>query len=150
MKNSLQWHRPSGPWILSTCFLAGAAFSWNPPVKADSFVVPDNTLGAENSVVNELDGLTQIVEGGAIRESNLFHNFLEFNVADSHAVYFANPVTVESILTRVTGDNPSTILGRLGVLGDADLFLLNPNGIVFGEGDFPLPLTIFPYRMVPH
>jgi large exoprotein involved in heme utilization and adhesion len=33
----------------------------------------------------------------------------------------------------VTGANRSDILGRLGVLGDANLFLINPNGIVFGK-----------------
>jgi large exoprotein involved in heme utilization and adhesion len=33
----------------------------------------------------------------------------------------------------VTGANRSEILGRLGVNGPANLFLINPNGIVFGQ-----------------
>ncbi|MDV3351111.1 filamentous hemagglutinin N-terminal domain-containing protein [Leptothoe sp. LEGE 181152] len=103
------------------------------PARADGGVIPDNTLGAESSVVNSLDSLIQLVEGGVVREGNLFHSFWEFNVAEGHEVFFVNPTNVESILTRVTGDKPSAILGRLGVLGDANLFLLNPNGIVFGE-----------------
>jgi filamentous hemagglutinin family protein len=37
-----------------------------------------------------------------------------------------------NILSRVTGSNLSNILGTLGVLGNANLFLINPNGIVFG------------------
>lgn len=47
-------------------------------------------------------------------------------------MYFANPAAITNILTRVTGRNPSNILGTLGVEGGANLFLINPNGIVFG------------------
>ncbi|MEO0536708.1 MAG: filamentous hemagglutinin N-terminal domain-containing protein [Cyanobacteria bacterium P01_A01_bin.123] len=103
------------------------------PAVADSLVVPDDTLSAEGSVVTDIDTVTQQIEGGATRGANLFHSFLEFNVGEDQQVYFANPTGIDTILSRVTGGNPSEILGRLGVLGDADLFLANPNGIVFGE-----------------
>ena len=53
-------------------------------------------------------------------------------MGEGRGAYFANPTGIENILTRVTGSNASNILGRLGVLGGANLFLLNPNGIVFG------------------
>jgi filamentous hemagglutinin family protein len=43
-----------------------------------------------------------------------------------------NPSGIQNILTRVTGGQVSNILGTLGVEGSANLFLLNPNGIVFG------------------
>ncbi|EKU98466.1 filamentous hemagglutinin family N-terminal domain protein [Leptolyngbya sp. PCC 7375] len=130
MENCLQRNGQMS-WMLGVLLMTAAG--WNTPVRAESVVIPDNTLGTESSVINNLDDLNQIVEGGAVRESNLFHSFLEFNVAEDHGIYFANPADIESILTRVTGDNPSNILGRLGVLGEANLFLLNPNGIVFGE-----------------
>ncbi|NEQ50360.1 MAG: filamentous hemagglutinin N-terminal domain-containing protein [Leptolyngbya sp. SIO3F4] len=101
-------------------------------------ITPDETLGNEGSFLTEgvdvRGDLADLVEGGATRGGNLFHSFLEFNVYEGQRVYFANPVGIESILGRVTGDNPSNILGLLGVDGGADLFLLNPNGIVFGEG----------------
>jgi len=99
-------------------------------------IVPANTLGAESSVVTPIPNISGIpsdrIDGGATRGANLFHSFQEFNVGEGRGAYFANPLGIENILTRVTGGNPSNILGRLGVLGGANLFLLNPNGIVFG------------------
>ncbi|WP_424098965.1 filamentous hemagglutinin N-terminal domain-containing protein [Moorena producens] len=99
-------------------------------------ITPDNTLGNEKSVVTpnvDLKGnLGDLIEGGAIRESNLFHSFSDFNVPDMGRVYFDNPAGIQNILTRVTGTNVSNILGTLGVLGNANLFLINPNGIFFG------------------
>lgn len=72
------------------------------------------------------------MKGGARRGANLFHSFFEFNVDNQQQVYFANPVGVANILTRITGNNASNILGTLGVEGTANLFLINPNGIIFG------------------
>ena len=94
---------------------------------------PDNTLGKESSVVAPIDALSDRIEKGAIRGANLFHSFQEFNVDSGRSVYFANPVGIENILTRITGSNPSNILGKLGVEGTANLFLINPNGIFFGK-----------------
>ncbi|MEO0986678.1 MAG: filamentous hemagglutinin N-terminal domain-containing protein [Cyanobacteria bacterium J06639_14] len=95
-------------------------------------LTPDTTLGAENSVVAPQDGQTFQIEGGAERGNNLFHSFETFSIETGQSVYFANPVAVENILTRVTGGTLSDIDGLLGVLGDANLFLLNPNGVIFG------------------
>ncbi|MEW6494828.1 MAG: filamentous hemagglutinin N-terminal domain-containing protein, partial [Cyanobacteriota bacterium] len=99
-------------------------------------IVPDSTLGAENSIVTpsiNVGGRTaDRIDGGAVRGANLFHSFSQFNITDGQQVYFANPSGIENILSRVTGNNVSNILGTLGVLGNANLFLINPNGIVFG------------------
>ncbi|MEH2236703.1 two-partner secretion domain-containing protein [Nostoc sp.] len=73
------------------------------------------------------------MDGGATRGANLFHSFQEFNVGELQRVYFANPTGISNILTRVTGSNISNILGTLGVNGSANLFFLNPNGILFGN-----------------
>jgi filamentous hemagglutinin family protein len=99
-------------------------------------ITPDGTLGIERSIVNNgiINGLpVELIEGGASRGAALFHSFGEFNVGEGQGVYFANPVGIESIFSRVTGNNPSDILGTLGVNGGANLFLLNPNGIIFGQ-----------------
>ncbi|NJR64377.1 MAG: filamentous hemagglutinin N-terminal domain-containing protein [Leptolyngbyaceae cyanobacterium CRU_2_3] len=103
---------------------------------APAQIVPDRTLGNESSrsVPTTIRGLpADQIEGGAIRGANLFHSFREFNVGNGRGAYFANPANVQNILTRVTGGNPSAIRGTLGVLGNANLFLLNPNGILFGQ-----------------
>jgi filamentous hemagglutinin family protein len=96
-------------------------------------IVPDTTLGNENSRVTGISPTIDQINGGATRGANLFHSFQEFNVGEERSAYFTNPAGIENILTRVTGTNPSNILGTLGVSGgNANLFLINPNGIIFG------------------
>ncbi|MBO9999533.1 MAG: filamentous hemagglutinin N-terminal domain-containing protein, partial [Cyanobacteria bacterium SID2] len=82
--------------------------------------------------MTSIDPLVDRIDGGAIRGENLFHSFQEFNIEEGHTVNFSDPGSIENILTRVTGNNPSNILGTLGTLGNANFFLINPNGIVFG------------------
>ena len=101
-------------------------------------LLPDNSLGAESSVVIETlesDVSPELrIEGGAGRGFRLFHSFQDFNVAAGQQVYFANPSGIEQIFSRVTGNSASRIDGLLGVDGAADLFLLNPQGLIFGPG----------------
>ena len=105
------------------------------PIVATAQIVPDDSLGRESSVVvpDNIKGIpSERLEGGAIRGGNLFHSFGEFNVGEGQGAYFANPALIENIFTRVTGTNVSNLLGTLGVLGNANLFLINPNGVIFG------------------
>ena len=106
-----------------------------PSSKLRAQITPDASLGTESSVVKPdlINGLpSDRIEGGAIRGSNLFHSFQKFNIGEGRAAYFSNPEAIENIFSRVTGSNPSQLRGTLGVLGDANLFFLNPNGILFG------------------
>ncbi len=100
-------------------------------------VTPDSSLGAAGSQVTPSANIggqpTNLITGGTQRGANLFHSFSDFNVGNLQRVYFANPAGVQNILSRVTGTNPSNILGTLGVNGTANLFFLNPNGILFGS-----------------
>ncbi|MGI0483944.1 filamentous hemagglutinin N-terminal domain-containing protein [Pantanalinema rosaneae CENA516] len=95
-------------------------------------LVPDATFGTRSSTVHST-GDRDTIQSGIRAGTNLFHSFLEFNVGHGRAVYFHDP-GVANILTRITGANPSRIDGKLGVEGNANLFLLNPNGILFGAG----------------
>jgi filamentous hemagglutinin family protein len=121
----------------SLLILATVLVGVNYDSKIQAQITPDESLGEESSVVTpdvEVKGQTaDRIDGGAIRDRNLFHSFSQFNVGESQSVYFANPDNIDQIFTRVTGDDPSNILGTLGVDGAADLLLLNPNGIIFGE-----------------
>ncbi|MEP0857932.1 filamentous hemagglutinin N-terminal domain-containing protein [Trichocoleus sp. DQ-U1] len=121
-------------YLATIAALAGASFF--PELPSAAQLLPDNSLGAESSIITPKDNLqgqpADLIEGGARRGGNLFHSFQEFNVGNLQRAYFANPAGVENILSRVTGTSPSNILGTLGVLGNANLFLINPNGILFG------------------
>jgi len=94
-------------------------------------VIPDATLGAESSLVNSSGGIYQI-DGGAIRGGNLFHSFSNFSLPTGSTAYFNNS-GIENIISRVTGTAISHIDGLIKANGTANLFLINPNGIVFGE-----------------
>jgi filamentous hemagglutinin family protein len=118
------------------------------PALAQTFIEPDGTLGIEEtSDVNpaSFDQDINLITGGAIRGQNLFHSFEEFSIGDGNGAYFITELeAISNIFARVTGGNPSNILGVLGTgqlnIGendinpiDANLFLINPNGIVFGN-----------------
>ncbi|MEG3899374.1 MULTISPECIES: two-partner secretion domain-containing protein [unclassified Microcoleus] len=105
------------------------------PFPAIAQIIPDNSLGAESSrtVPDTINNLpSDRITGGATRGVNLFHSLREFNIRQGRGAYFDNPSGITNIFTRVTGGNPSNILGTLGVLGNSNLFLINPKGIVFG------------------
>jgi filamentous hemagglutinin family protein len=120
--------------LLSPLAIAGIIVISEHPTYAQ--VTPDNTLGVENSIVTSNtnnDSLRLQIEGGAIRGINLFHSFRDFNIAEGQSLYFQNPIDITNIISRVTGGSSSNIAGTLGVSGGtANLFLLNPNGIIFG------------------
>src|SRR2546427_7275704 len=67
---------------------------------------------------------------------NLFHSFGLFNVPVNNIANFLNETILptNNILSRVTGGNPSSIFGTIQTtgFGSANLFLLNPSGILFG------------------
>ncbi len=100
--------------------------------KADSQIIPDNTLGLERSVINTINPSTTVIQGGAVRNINLFHSFQEFNIGGNQTAIFQQLPSIENIITRITGGNPSYIFGTLGVQNNANLILINPNGIHFG------------------
>ncbi|MDJ0576228.1 MAG: filamentous hemagglutinin N-terminal domain-containing protein [Xenococcaceae cyanobacterium MO_234.B1] len=131
---STDWGAGFGKFAIAIALGGVTVPCWESIVLAQ--IIPDETLGAESSVVtpDTIKGMeSDRISGGAVRGSNLFHSFRSFNIGEGRGGYFENPAAIENIFSRVTGSNPSEILGTLGVLGNANLFFLNPNGIIFGQ-----------------
>ncbi len=114
------------------CFLLASVAIASLPATAQAQVIPDATLGPGNQSVTSTLGNRTDITGGLRRSSSLFHSFSQFNVNTLQQVYFANPAGIRNIFSRVTGGNLSSIDGTLGVAGPANLFLMNPSGIIFG------------------
>lgn len=100
------------------------------PVQTQAQVVEDNTLSTKVKTQNSRDFT---VNGGEERGSNLFHSFQEFSIPSNGSVLFDNAVTIQNIISRVTGSSISDINGAIKSNGNTNLFLINPNGIIFGE-----------------
>ena len=115
------------PLFFST--LPIAIFGCLIPLTAVAQITPDGTT---STTVNQ-NGNDFTIEQGSRVGDNLFHSFDEFSVPTLGSAEFNNAVDIANIFSRVTGSNISNIDGLLSANGGANLFLINPNGIIFGE-----------------
>lgn len=95
-------------------------------------IVTDGTMGQITTLMGPdfmiSDQLGQQIGG------NLFHSFKDFNLHTGESATFTGSHSVTNILTRVTGSHHSVIDGTLrSDIANANLYLLNPNGILFGN-----------------
>src|SRR3954447_21346512 len=112
----------SGPLLLMVLLAAT-------PVQAQ--IVTDGSVGAKVSLQG---GEIKIgADLGTRRGDNLFHSFEKFGIATGQTATFTGPGTIKNVISRVTGGEVSNIDGKLAsTVGQADLYFLNPAGVMFG------------------
>ena len=113
-------------YFLATVALSVSFF----PNSVTAQISSDGTL---STTVSTDDAVNFLIEGGERSLDNLFHSFSEFSIPNLGSAYFDNNPDITNIFSRVTGGNISDIQGLIRANGTANLFLINPAGIVFGE-----------------
>ncbi|MBD2435505.1 S-layer family protein [Nostoc sp. FACHB-110] len=108
----------------STLLPLGFILLSNSPTLAQ--IQPDGTLKTNVSSSNPLQ-----ITGGTIVGNNLFHSFSQFSIPRNVSVFFQTTSGIQNIFSRVTGNSISYIDGTINA--NANLFLLNPAGIIFGK-----------------
>jgi filamentous hemagglutinin family protein len=94
-----------------------------------SNITTDGTLGTAIARSGNLFN----IDGGTIKGTNQFHSFGQFSVGTGDIASFNGPAGIQNILSRVTGGTRSNIDGTLrSTISGANLFLMNPSGILFG------------------
>ncbi|MGL5872030.1 MAG: filamentous hemagglutinin N-terminal domain-containing protein [Xenococcaceae cyanobacterium] len=110
--------------LFSLCSLPTAA------VAQEALITTDGTTATQ---ITTPDSNNFDINGGDKAGGNLFHSFGNFSVPDGGSANFLNSPDIVNIINRVTGGNISEINGLLKANGSANLFLINPAGIIFGQ-----------------
>ena len=121
---------PRAPALLfgSTSLLALVAL---PLHAARADVATDGTLGPRVTLAEP--NIRVGADLGQTRGGNLFHSFQRFDVDTGGSVTFTGPGDIKNVIGRVTGGQRSSIAGTLASdIQGANLYLLNPAGILFG------------------
>jgi filamentous hemagglutinin family protein len=93
--------------------------------------------GTTNTTVTP-NGNNFKILNGIEKGNNLFHSFSNFSVSTGASASFdlVNKANITTIFSRVTGGNISNIDGLIRTINSSNpvsLFLMNPNGIIFGQ-----------------
>ena len=117
---------------ISNCFAILAIAFLQTPACAQR-VIEDGTLPTRVKTTDNLNFTIDSINNSNRVGNNLFHSFKEFSIPTGGSAVFNNSTDVVNIINRVTGGNISDIDGLIKANGNANLFLINPAGIVFGK-----------------
>lgn len=102
---------------------------WAPLAWAD--VITDGSVGEARTIAGPTFNI--LAEFGRRAGPNLFHSFEQFGLSQGERAVFSGPTDIANIVSRVTGGTVSEIDGVIqSTVVNADFFLINPAGIVFG------------------
>ena len=114
--------------IVIACLMAG----WCELSCRAGHVTLDHSLGQTGQSLSGPDFSITPGNGKTIGR-NLFFSFTQFDLSSSDTATFSGPNTIQNILSRVTGGNPSSIDGTIrSTISGANFFFINPKGIIFG------------------
>ena len=116
--------------IVSLALVAQSAFTQ--AISAQNAIAPDSTLPTNTLINFNPTNKTYTITGGTQVGVNQFHSFRDLGIPTNNTVHFDNALTTTNIIGRVTGPNISNIDGIVKANGNANLYVINPNGIVFG------------------
>jgi filamentous hemagglutinin family protein len=101
-------------------------------VTAQAQVITDGSLGTQVNLSGANYVITQDL--GTLQGTNLFHSFAQFSLDTGETATFSGDAGIQNIFSRVTGGQISTIDGVIrNTIPNADLYLMNPAGIVFNQ-----------------
>ena len=111
--------------------VAGALTNFLPRVASAQHITVDGRFSPAQTLVGPNYSISANL--GKQVGSNLFHSFGQFGLATGESAAFSGPTTVNNVIGRVTGGNLSSIDGKIqSNIAGANLYLINPSGIVFG------------------
>jgi filamentous hemagglutinin family protein len=114
------------PFLISGLLLHPAIITFS---HAASTITSDGTMG---TTINQAGNIYNI-NGGTIKGTNQFHSFGLFSVGPGDAASFNGASWIANIIGRITGGQQSIIDGTLrSKITGANLYLLNPSGVLFG------------------
>ena len=115
-----------------TAFILGNLL---PVDRAHPEVATDGSLRGTAGPVPPGDGYTYNItqDLGTVRGQNLFHSFSQFSIGADEIANFSSTQSFNNVISRVTGGEVSSINGILAsTIEGADLYLMNPAGVMFG------------------
>jgi len=132
-------------WINGTAYDPAAKIKASLPVVANgknsiaSFIEKGELTDASGNPITSVEQFNQLRDSSSKvmridqKSGRVILNWDSFNIGVDHQVEFVQPSSTALALNKINNsDSPSVILGELKANGG--VYLMNPNGIIFGEG----------------